>query len=1244
MTYQELLGQIKKIQIDLWKSKPFGNVSILVGAGFSKNAIPSEGSSQSYPDWSELAQSLLDSLYPGENEDQRQRKIIKSEVPAYILRLAQEYIELYSQKDLNVLIEDSIPDSQYIPGKVHDELLKLPFKDVFTTNYDTLLERASYKNYEREYKIITTKEQLSGSVSPRIIKLHGSFPNVTPYVISEEHYRRYPIDNKPFVNTVIQSLIENTLILIGFSGEDPNFLNWIGWIRDELPGMYQKVYICTIPQKDEFNEAQKRLLLKRGIELLDLNLAIEENSILKKSSNTYQDTLLWFFSKLGEGERKESPTKWPYHTAPLHNLPKNLKSEHIKLKIIDELEMMRKTFPGWNIVPASNRFVLNSYFLSTIESRFEDLLTILDSKESGIDLIDVFFWAKRKTLESINFKTSNLIRKYIEEIIKDKKTSLSKESKPKFINILIYLYVDARENFELDNMEFYVDRIKETKDLSNSHLDWFKREESIYILKTGNLKKLREYLSGWDLSEKVLSIELLFKASFLIEIGSDEEAKRMLYQTLTLIRNRTEKDIEKKSLEGLCIYLLQRIEKNVIDNGKTDIKDFDDRMLQLEYDQCNPQTHIRDLRSTIVEKKRKNKEGSIRVKKFDPFAYSYSESLSSGINFSDENKLVNFFDYSPIPLRSKLYIAVNEDVIIRLVNNILSFQPLNVIPLLIRFRSKSAFDNVINRVSIFGITDENFSLLEKVYFPSFFEMIDLIIASGGENTNKADIMMADSLLKLISFMIPRLKSDSLNQIMQRVLKIFQGPIVYQRQLSENANIIVKRICSQKSFFCRENLSTINKYFNLPLPSEEVLSDPRIEYPYIHVDYIQFLDGLREDIDIDDSYLNHMIVTSEKTTSVSDLALRRIVILLEYRLIDEKYFKIVSSNFWDSMDNNTPSLKGLRSWVPFKYLTEAQSNLSEKAKDEYKKKIKEIDFKQLFIPATAIGGPSTIETLINELMDIGDWYGNEFNISKLKWESDEASSILDSVFHAWDQVKEEHLKKNIGYNRLGISSQRKVYSDLFHFLNVCIIPSIEKVVLDEKKCVEMYQLLASSKIYIPEILIWTIEYNYDALFSSFNSTLKREQDSVIKAIVDTIGTENCIRGYIKEYIDEIIRIIQNRRQPGLFKSLDMVKFLYSKKSDLFSSEMIDKILFGLTRIEQETQFPKDLIYICENPTNGIPPIEFSDYRTLIALFVKEFKYYNKLNSNQSAQVEHLYHILLEDRFPEVKLPLEMMVVE
>jgi SIR2-like domain len=88
----------------------------------------------------------------------------------------------------------------------------------------------------RTYHPVTKAGELTTAFAPRIVKLHGSFPTQTPFIITEDDFRTYPRKFVPFVNTVQQSLLENSFVLIGFSGDDPNFLEWTGWIRDEFGG------------------------------------------------------------------------------------------------------------------------------------------------------------------------------------------------------------------------------------------------------------------------------------------------------------------------------------------------------------------------------------------------------------------------------------------------------------------------------------------------------------------------------------------------------------------------------------------------------------------------------------------------------------------------------------------------------------------------------------------------------------------------------------------------------------------------------------------------------------------------------------------------------------------------------------------------------------------------------------------------------------------------------------------------
>ena len=83
---------------------------------------------------------------------------------------------------------------------------------------------------------------------PRIVKLHGSLPSQFPLIVTEEDYRTYPTKFAPFVNTVQQAMMETVFCLIGFSGYDPNFLEWSGWVRDNLGASAPQILPGGIPE------------------------------------------------------------------------------------------------------------------------------------------------------------------------------------------------------------------------------------------------------------------------------------------------------------------------------------------------------------------------------------------------------------------------------------------------------------------------------------------------------------------------------------------------------------------------------------------------------------------------------------------------------------------------------------------------------------------------------------------------------------------------------------------------------------------------------------------------------------------------------------------------------------------------------------------------------------------------------------------------------------------------------------
>ena len=215
--------------------------SVMVGSGFSRNAERISITAKEMPTWQDLVDHFYNSLYPQDKASCNQ----ENPRPATDnTRIAQEYDAAFGRSALHDTLRRLIPNEGYKPGKYHERLLKLPWRDVFTTNWDTLLERGRAQVPEQDYRVVRNMGEIPMSRQPRIVKLHGSFPSDFPLIVTEEDYRTYPKKFASFVNTVQQAMMETVFLLIGFSGDDPNFLKWSGWIRDNLGPSAPKIYLA----------------------------------------------------------------------------------------------------------------------------------------------------------------------------------------------------------------------------------------------------------------------------------------------------------------------------------------------------------------------------------------------------------------------------------------------------------------------------------------------------------------------------------------------------------------------------------------------------------------------------------------------------------------------------------------------------------------------------------------------------------------------------------------------------------------------------------------------------------------------------------------------------------------------------------------------------------------------------------------------------------------------------------------
>ena len=334
-----------------------GLVSALIGAGFSKNV------SSLYLDWTSLLEDLIDDLFKLEinqyignyfhcnvekyHEDEK--KQIKKEfvdnllskygylgiVSKYVVQKGyREVLENYiEERTPYVKRNDDGTISLYIKDKkksniiesdfsAHKQLLRCDkLKNIYTTNYDNLLEFTSDNFSETQTPVVDTSWNLSNGFQKRsIIKIHGSLSieddrfefdgdQHLRYIIAQEDYDTYIEKHEAFSHLMRISMLQGKFCLLGFSGNDPNYMGWVKWMSDILgkgKDKGPKIYLVTFKNEESLG---KKLYYRnhyiQEINLIDnkvlslLGYSQSEISNLSSSTpNSYKEILESFLKYL----------------------------------------------------------------------------------------------------------------------------------------------------------------------------------------------------------------------------------------------------------------------------------------------------------------------------------------------------------------------------------------------------------------------------------------------------------------------------------------------------------------------------------------------------------------------------------------------------------------------------------------------------------------------------------------------------------------------------------------------------------------------------------------------------------------------------------------------------------------------------------------------------------------------------------------------------------------------------------
>ena len=557
-----------------------GHASVMVGSGFSKYAQPARPDAGELPLWHELAMAMFEKLHPPTPSDGQQRTPVDFSDPNDALKLAQEYKDSFGRSSLHLYLQQQIRDGDFNPGEFHRRLLKLPWRDVFTTNWDRLLERTLLSVPERPYSVVHNKDEIPLSAQPRIIKLHGSIDGHYPLIVAEEDYRAYPKRHAPFVNTVQQAMMETVFCLIGFSGSDPNFVEWSRWVQDNLGEAAPRIYLAGWLELS----AEEREQL-RAHNVIAIDLAQHPKAVHWPEHLRHRYATDWILLSL-EGGRLYDVADWPTpHTLGPVEHPPHLKPvdvvtsdnpveepwspqtssdtqsiEDSTSELLTIWKKNRSLYPGWLVAPLEARGPL----ISRTRAWQPTILQVLNSLSviERLDAIRDLVWRHEITLEPITSELESAAQDAMSPISDAQPSNstvephnVSSQNREAWREIALSLVTVARHRLDEGTFTRRIETATQFLDDSADVGHRIYHERCLWSAWSLDFEALDGLLTDWN-TENCDPIWMLRKAALLSEAGRDEEAVKLTEQAIADIRRFPvdDRSVAGPSREGWALW------------------------------------------------------------------------------------------------------------------------------------------------------------------------------------------------------------------------------------------------------------------------------------------------------------------------------------------------------------------------------------------------------------------------------------------------------------------------------------------------------------------------------------------------------------------------------------------------------------------------------------------------------------------------------------------------------------------
>ncbi len=862
----------------------YGAASLMVGAGFSKNADCISDKKNTPPDWTQLSEMMYEELYPFEKDNQRRRWEECS--GRNVLALAQKYEVTFDRQSLNSLIERSIADKNYVPGELHRNILELNWNDVFTTNYDTLLERAIEQVATRKnYKIVYSQNDLPGSVRPRLVKLHGSVEHSGQYIITEEDYRTYPDKYAPFVNTVQQSMLETRLCLIGFSGTDPNFLNWLGWLRDNMGENCPSIYLCGL--FDDLGTAERKMLEQKHITILDLSVLLDETE--KNKHYTAIKKFIDLLKQKSEKKKENILTRRPYEHANPWDKKLELDMGKYARDMREVVNHLIEKLDEYVCLPQNEANSIGKYIDAQLQ-----LVLNRDLFEDKYVLINSYC----RILKKCNHPLYDNVADKLRVIVDDARVDGNMKN-----DIILYLL----QMYRIDGR--FEDYLQVKNSIAEPLLDGIRKKNEYWIefvkfyMCILNVNKAFECLGKIEISSSSYDEYALKKASLLNQLNKKKEAKDLVTSTVAFVSQQRSSENRNASLIGYA-NLVARASWPIFDGQEL----FSDSLYE---DNCfNCRKIVIKSKESIIEKIFENQRPqNRRINSFNPNSYTINYIIG---DTGESKKAEESFKY--LLLQDLLCIGIYSDhknatdAAIKNIDNS-SYSPLWRWYMILKINDKNIYDFYFTRERIYSA---NVEFVKKFYD----QIISLLEAGIGDHVIKEKFFIDYKTLTDIAAKMTIVLDE------ERILKLINILIQIDEGFTEE---------QKRKSIVNDALRTIHYSFNCKIFKgciDYILDNKLLDYRF--TSYFDDVDYRIEDVE--EQQIKEKLITSIKMELDSaDIKIRDNAVnkfkLFEKIIIDSECYEQILDKVWNQVDEFGLPLNS--TYLPIAWIEDKKHKAEEK---------------------------------------------------------------------------------------------------------------------------------------------------------------------------------------------------------------------------------------------------------------------------------------------------------------------------